>query len=164
MCQEDLSGSGRLNQSLTFFYYKSHDATSPSSQRILSLLQARARPATASLGDDDVTTNKTQDNDNASPAEEYLKSASSQQSNPTAPFELEVVDKRNATSDQWNTIGAYLKKNKRSQVEELKGEEGCLVVDWDGQVLQSEDAVKNFLDRLPNQTKDQKGSNGCIIV
>lgn len=99
----------------------------------------------------------------ASPAEEYLKSASSQEKTSSAPFELEVVDKRSATTDQWNTIGAYLQKNKRSQVEELKDEEGPLVVDWDGQVLQSEDAVKSFLDRLPKSKEDRK-SGKCIIA
>ncbi|UZJ52042.1 hypothetical protein CBS101457_001362 [Exobasidium rhododendri] len=132
-----------------------HDASSPSSQRVLSLLQARVRPS----GQQD----SVNEEDLKSPAEMYLRSASSQQAVPTAPFELEVVDKRGATSDQWNTIGAYLQKNKRSQVEQLKDEEGALVVDWDGQVLQSEEEVKSFLDRLTKQEETQKGSS-CIII
>jgi hypothetical protein len=133
----------------------SHDASSPSSQRILSLLQARIKPEGHQASTSDLK----------SPADEYLKSASSPINIPNAPFELEVVDKRSATSDQWNTIGAYLQKNRRSQVERLKDEDGAIVVDWDGQVLQSEGEVNTFLEQLSSKEVDQKsGSSGCVIV
>lgn len=104
-----------------------------------------------------------------SPANEYLNSASSQQSTSTAPFELEILDRAKATSDQWNTIGSYLAKNKRSQVEELKDEQGAIVVNWeDGQALQTEESVQALIDRLSKEgnrgAERERGSSSCAIV
>lgn len=66
------------------------------------------------------------------------------------------MDKARATPDQWNIIGSYLSKNKRSQVEELKGEEGAFLVDWDdGKVLQTEEAVEKLISGM---TSGEKGA------
>lgn len=135
----------------------SHDATSPSSQRILSLLQSRIKPIGEGAGRTTIP-HKPGASSDASPASEYLRSASSALSPSSSPFELEVVDRRKATPDQWNTIGSYLNKSKRSQIEMLKDEQGAILVDWDdGQALQTEDAVRDLLNQL---TKDKETSKG----
>lgn len=130
----------------------SHDTSSPSSQRILTLLQSRVKPAELTS----VDRKNNQVEDAKSPAVEYLQSVSSSLPSQSAPFELEVVDRKRATPDQWNTIGSYLCKNKRSEVEMLKGEKGAILVNWDdGQALQTEDAVQGLLDGLSKHQETQ---------
>jgi hypothetical protein len=76
------------------------------------------------------------------------------------PFELEIVDRRKATPDQWNTIGSYMNKSKRSQIIQLMDEEGAILVDWDdGQVLQTEDAVQNLLYQFTKEKETSKGAS-----
>lgn len=119
----------------------------------MTLLQSQIKPADSTL----VNGKNSQVEDAKSPAAEYLKTASSALPSHSAPFELEIVDRMRATPDQWNTIGSYLSKNKRSEVEMLKGEEGAILVNWDdGQALQTEDAVQGLLDRLSKQQETQK--------
>lgn len=148
----------------------SHDASSPSSQRILSLLQARVRPdALSASGATASASGAAPSQDNGSPARKYLDAASSQQATSSAPFELEVLDRSKATSDQWNTIGSFLSKNRRSQVEQLKEEQGPLVVNWeDGQALQTEGEVQTLLDRMSKENAGAKssggGGGGCVIA
>jgi hypothetical protein len=53
-----------------------------------------------------------------------------------------------------------LSKSKRSQVEQLKDEEGAILVNWDdGQALQTEDAVQNLLSQLANDKEKVTGNS-----
>jgi hypothetical protein len=136
-----------------------HDS-SPTSQRVVSLLQSRYKLAPPPIPNRETSSSSS----SSSPAQAYLDSASSpNQSSSSSPFEIEIVEKRKATRDQWDTIGSYLSKHKRSQVEALKDEEGPLVVDWDGQVFQTEEAIEKFLDQITKEGESKRDSGCCII-
>lgn len=141
--------------------YISHDSTSKSSQHIRCLLEKRNKIAQVTRNIDGAQRPK-------APVEDYLDEVKSAPiGHQDVIYELEVVDRNRATPDQWRTIGSFLHKNRQSQVEQLKDENGPVLVNWDdGIVAKSEAAAERMIANLEQEMigshKDAK-STACVI-
>lgn len=103
------------------------------------------------------------------PAREYLDRATEHElDDPLFELEVRSLPGERPTAEQWNLMGEYLDKRRRTDVELLKGEPGPFVVDWEGGAVErDEEGVKKLLDRLQKeQESGNKGNgagSGCII-
>lgn len=162
----------------------SHDASSSVSQRVLKELQARAQAPSIVQGGSGGAQTKDSGSRTATPADEghaeqqpsaaqqYLAKASSAPAGTQdVLFQLDVVDRRRATPDQWRTVGAYLRRTRPSQIEALKDEAGPIVVNWDdGEAVQTVEGTQRLLAKLENEDdagRSKRGTGrgtGCTLM
>lgn len=155
---------------------RSHDASSTTSLSVLNELKARARPPSVIPGPFPAGSGaegSSQDSNHNAPIRKYLDEASSPVPTQDALFELDVIDRRRATPDQWRTVGAYLRQSRPSQIEALKDETGPIVVNWDdGEAVQNIDGVRRMIEKLEQESGRNEKASGkrddsrlpCLIM